>query len=115
VTETTYLRERDHEASRAHDTSREKGVLAYASKYGSTKGVAERIAARLAKHGNRVELRPVDEVDGVDAYSAVVLGSAVFNQAWMIEATEFVQRNQSGLSGRPVWISASGPSATTSA
>jgi menaquinone-dependent protoporphyrinogen oxidase len=105
VTETTHERRPERQALHAHDASQESHVLlTYASKYGSTKGVAERIAARLAKQGNRVELRPVDQVDGVDAYNAVVFGSAVFNQAWMAEAEEFLQRNQGGLSGRPVWI-----------
>jgi menaquinone-dependent protoporphyrinogen oxidase len=104
MTDATNARVPDH-ALHAHDAQRENRVLvAYSSKYGSTKGVAGRIAARLVKRGHRVELRPVDEVDGVDDYSAVVFGSAVFNQAWMVDAEEFVQRNKPGLYGRPLWI-----------
>lgn len=87
------------------DTQREHSVLVvYASKYGSTKGVAERIGARLSERGHRVEVRAVDQTDGVDTYGAVVFGSAVFNQRWMPEGEEFVRRNQAALTGRPVWL-----------
>jgi menaquinone-dependent protoporphyrinogen oxidase len=79
-------------------------LIAYASRYGSTRGVAERIAAKLGERGNRVELRPVSEVNGVSAYSAVVFGSAVFNQIWTPEAEAFVHRNESALASRPVWM-----------
>jgi menaquinone-dependent protoporphyrinogen oxidase len=50
-------------------------LVVYASKYGSTKGVAERIATRLGERCCRVELRPVDQVGSLDAYEAFVRGS----------------------------------------
>ena len=79
-------------------------LLAYASKYGSTKGVADRIAARLRALGNQVELSEVKEVANVSQYGAVILGSPVFNQRWLPEAEEFVRRNREALASRPVWI-----------
>lgn len=49
-------------AGAAHRTGDEPGVLvAYASRYGSTGGVAERIAGTLRARGNRVALRHVDQ------------------------------------------------------
>jgi menaquinone-dependent protoporphyrinogen oxidase len=101
MAETTHMHGSDQQASLAHDTC---VLVAYATRYGSTRGVAERIASRLGERGNRVELLRVDEVDGVSAYGAVIFGSAVFDQAWMSEAQEFVRRNQSGLASRPVWM-----------
>jgi menaquinone-dependent protoporphyrinogen oxidase len=87
------------------DTQREQSVLVvYASTYGSTKGVAERIGARLSERGHRVDVRAVDQTDGVDTYGAVVFGSAVFNQRWMPEGEVFVRRNQAALADRPVWL-----------
>ena len=84
---------------------REPSVLVtYASRFGSTRGVAERIAARLTEHGSRVELTSVDEVEDVSTYDAVVFGGAVFNQRWMPEGEEFVRRNLGALAGRPVWL-----------
>ena len=54
-------------------------LVAYATAHGSTRGVAERLAAGLGGHGNRVELQPVDRVEALDAYDAVVFGSPVYN------------------------------------
>ncbi len=79
-------------------------LVAYASRYGSTKEVAERIAAQLHKRGNRVELCAVDRVDGLESYDAVVFGSAVFNQRWMPEGEEFVRSQLGALCGCPVWL-----------
>lgn len=101
MVETTHPAGPDADAN----TLGERDVLvAYASKYGSTKGVAERIAARLRERGNRVDLRAADQVDGVGAYGAVVFGSAVFSQRWMPEGEEFVRRNRPALAGCPVWL-----------
>ena len=36
-------------------------LVAFATRNGSTRGVGERIAARLEDAGRRVDLRPVDE------------------------------------------------------
>jgi menaquinone-dependent protoporphyrinogen oxidase len=79
-------------------------LVAYATKHGSTRGVAERIAASLREAGNRVELRPGDQLSDVSAYDAVVFGSPVFNQRWLPEAEQFVQRNLAALAVRPVWL-----------
>jgi menaquinone-dependent protoporphyrinogen oxidase len=79
-------------------------LVACASRFGSTRGVAERIAATLRKGGHRVELRACDEVADVGAYDAVVFGSPVFNQRWMPEGDEFVKQNVGALSALPVWL-----------
>jgi menaquinone-dependent protoporphyrinogen oxidase len=79
-------------------------LVACGSKYGSTRGVAERIARTLAQSGNHVELQPADQVADASAYDAVVFGSPVFNQRWLPEAEQFVQRNREALAGRPVWL-----------
>ena len=79
-------------------------LVAYASAQGSTEGVAERIAARLAEHGARVEVRPVDKVDDIESYAAVILGSAVYGQRWIPSATEFISRNADALADRDVWL-----------
>jgi menaquinone-dependent protoporphyrinogen oxidase len=79
-------------------------LVVYASAHGSTKGVAERIAARLAERGARVEVRPVDEVDDIGAYDSVILGSAVYSQSWIPNASEFLRRNADVLADRRVWL-----------
>lgn len=85
------------------------GVLvAYASAHGSTREIAERIAARLRGHGVRAEAADVDSVASLDGYRAVVVGSAVHDRAWLPGAARFVERNTDGLSRRPVWLFAVG-------
>ncbi len=79
-------------------------LVAYASRFGSTWGVAERVAARLRTGGNHVDVRPADQVGDASAYDAVVLGSAVFNQRWLPDADQFVKRNLDVLATRPVWL-----------
>jgi menaquinone-dependent protoporphyrinogen oxidase len=79
-------------------------LVVYASRYGSTVGIAERIASRLRQRGHRVELHPAGQVKDVRRFDAVVFGSAVFNQAWMPEGDEFVLRNRDVLARLPVWM-----------
>jgi menaquinone-dependent protoporphyrinogen oxidase len=99
----------------AHAEATPKGVkemnvlVAYASRFGSTRGIAECIAEKLQQQGTPVEARPVEAAGDLGGYDAVVVGSAVFAGHWMEEASEFVRRNRAVLAGRPVWLFSSGP------
>jgi menaquinone-dependent protoporphyrinogen oxidase len=86
-----------------------KTLVAYATKHGSTKGIAERIAARLRAAGLEAEVLPVGEVADVKAYDAVVLGSALYMFHWLAEAKSFAGRNRQDLAARPLWLFSSGP------
>jgi menaquinone-dependent protoporphyrinogen oxidase len=81
-----------------------KVAVGYASANGSTKGVAKECADRLTKAGVQVDVRPIDELDGIDGYVAVVLGSAIHNMAWLPQAATFVQAHRVELAARPVWL-----------
>ncbi len=83
--------------------------VAYASKHGSTRGIAERIAARLSSRGLAAEALPVGAVRDAKAYDAVVLGSSLYMFHWMKDANAFAERNRAALAGRPVWLFSSGP------
>ena len=54
-------------------------LVGYATKHGSTRGVAERIAARLREHGLGVDVRALRGTEDAAAYDAVVFGSAVYS------------------------------------
>ena len=84
-------------------------LLAYASKHGSTEGIARHIATRLAELGRSCEATAVAEVETLEHADAVVLGSAIYAGSWMKEATEFVDRHERALSTMPVWLFSSGP------
>ena len=79
-------------------------LVAYATAHGSTRGVAERIASRLADHGVEAECLSVDQVKGLDAYDSAVVGSAIHDQAWLPEARQFVTDNAAALWAKPVWL-----------
>jgi menaquinone-dependent protoporphyrinogen oxidase len=51
-------------------------VIAYASRAGSTAGVAEAIGETMAASGAQVVVRPMTEVEDLAPYRAVVAGSA---------------------------------------
>ena len=87
----------------------DKVLLAYASRYGSTAGIAEKIADVLRAAGHEVDLRPVGQVGGLDSYSAVILGSAVYYGSWRKEAEKFLISQSEALQGKKVWFFSSGP------
>ena len=89
-----------------------KAIVVYASKYGSTKGIAEFIAEKLQQRGILAEVRDVEAVQDLGGFDAFVIGSAVYMGHWMKETTEFVRRNRSVLANRPVWLFSSGPLGT---
>ena len=79
-------------------------LVAYATRYGATRSIAERIAARLREHGHQVVVHASDRPVDAAMYDAVVVGSSVYNQAWLPAAQEFVRQNLDALAGRPVWM-----------
>jgi len=81
-----------------------KVLATYASKYGATREVADRIAATLRGYGMEADVRPAKDKPDVAAYDAVILGSAVFASSWMKEAADFAASNAAPLSERPVWL-----------
>jgi menaquinone-dependent protoporphyrinogen oxidase len=78
-------------------------LVAYASRRGSTREVAERIAARLRDHGLAVHLDPLLGREEVGRFQAVVLGSPIYSGEWETEAIEFLRRNAPALAGHPLW------------
>jgi menaquinone-dependent protoporphyrinogen oxidase len=79
----------------------DKILVTYASRTGFTVGVAEAIGKTLAEHGAAVDVLPMNEVDDLSLYRAVVAGSAIQNKQWLPEAMGFVQMNQAVLSRKP--------------
>ncbi|MCP4610447.1 MAG: hypothetical protein GY845_17200, partial [Planctomycetes bacterium] len=79
-----------------------KILIAYASESGTTAEVAEAIGEVLCQEGNTVETKWVKNVNDLNNYDAVIIGSAIQYNKWMPEATEFVTANQNILSKLPV-------------
>lgn len=79
-----------------------KILVTYASRGGSTAGVAEAIANTLTEQGILVELYPMEDVHDLSAYSAVIAGSAIQIDKWLPEASDFISRYQKELVQIPV-------------
>jgi menaquinone-dependent protoporphyrinogen oxidase len=86
-----------------------KILVTSASKHGSTEEIGAFVAARLRERGQDAEAVPIEQVDGLLGYDAVVLGSAVYLGSWMKEAKAFVKAKRERLASLPVWLFSSGP------
>ena len=86
-----------------------KVLVAYATKYGATEEIAERISQVLKNAGFSVDLRPAAQIGDLSPYDAVVLGSAVYAGQWRKEAAEFLTENEKALAERPTWLFSDGP------
>lgn len=87
-------------------------LVAYATKHGATKGIAEKIGHVLREGGWQAEVLPADRAasgSDLDSYDAVVLGSAVYGGQWRKGAASFLEAHEGTLAGRPVWLFSSGP------
>lgn len=84
-------------------------LVAYATKYGSTAGIAEKIGETLRGAGVQADVVPAERADNVVGYDAVILGSAVYAGTWRKEAVEFLETNEKALAERPTWFFSSGP------
>ena len=84
-------------------------LVAYATKYGATAEIAEKISQVLRQAGLHVDVLPADRVGDLSPYRAVVLGSAVYAGQWRKEAAMFLEANEKQLTDRPVWLFSSGP------
>lgn len=86
------------------------GVLvAYATKYGSTREVAEAIARTLGDRGLEVAVHPAHEVRDLSGYDAVIVGGPLYYFHWHRDARRFLGRHKQALARVPVAVFALGP------
>jgi menaquinone-dependent protoporphyrinogen oxidase len=90
-------------------TAEARVLVAYATKKGSTKEVAEAVADVLREHGADVDFRRADDVTDVGAYEAVVLGGALYMGRWHSDAQRFLLKHRNALSVLPVFVFGMGP------
>jgi menaquinone-dependent protoporphyrinogen oxidase len=83
-------------------------LVCYASRYGSTRGIAEIIADELRDAGYEVTLSPVSDVGDPGNYDAVIIGSPLYMGKWLVEAREYVSRFRNSLRSRPVAVFTAG-------
>lgn len=89
-----------------------KVLVAFASRHGSTQGIAEHIASTLTGRGITTVTAAVEDVEGLDDVDAIVLGGAAYLAHWLKPAVRFAKEHRAELSAKPVWLFCSGPLGT---
>lgn len=84
-------------------------LVAYATRYGSTKEVAEKVAATLRQAGLEVDLQPARDVRDLTPYEGVVVGAPLIIGRWHKDARQFVSRQRRALETLRVAVFALGP------
>jgi len=84
-------------------------LVGYATRYGSTREVAEAVAADLRERGETVEVRPLGEVYALDGYGPVVLGAPMYMGRLHGDMLEFLTWHRESLQEHPVAVFALGP------
>jgi len=79
----------------------QKVLIAYDTIHGSTAEVAENIGTSLCAEGYLVDVRFVGNVDSLDAYDAVIIGSAIYRFTWLADALAFMETNRETLASMP--------------
>lgn len=84
-------------------------LIAYASRHGSTREVAETVERILAANGVQTTTLPVLEVRDLEGYTGVVLGGSIYQTALQREALLFLRRHREALGQLPLALFALGP------
>jgi len=79
----------------------ERILITYATRTGSTEGVAKTIGETLSLMGETVDVIPMQDVKDLSAYKAVIAGSAIQAANWLPEAMDFVKDNREVLTQKP--------------
>jgi menaquinone-dependent protoporphyrinogen oxidase len=86
-----------------------KVLVAYGSKRGGTRGIAETIAATLRETGDVVDVLDAKTVRSLDGYEMAFIGGALYAGRWHKTARRLVKRRADALRSIPVWLFSSGP------
>ena len=84
-------------------------LVAYGTRYGSTREVAETVAATLEEQGVEADVKQAREVRSLDGYDAVVLGTPLYLGALHKDVRALLEKNQAALERTPFALFALGP------
>jgi menaquinone-dependent protoporphyrinogen oxidase len=84
-------------------------LVAYATRYGSTTGVAEAVGAELGARGLSATVKPARDVTSLDGVDAVVLGAPLYIGSMPKDARSFLARHRAALERLPVAVFVLGP------
>ena len=83
-------------------------LVAYASRYGSTAEIARAVGDALSQTGLDVDVVSAREANDLGLYGAVVLGTSIRMEKPLKDAMDFARRHQSALARMPVALFSAG-------
>jgi menaquinone-dependent protoporphyrinogen oxidase len=84
-------------------------LVAYGTKRGSTREVAETIGAALRERGLEVDVSPARKIERLERYDCAVVGGALYRGLWHRHARRLLRKNRRLLSEGPLAVFAMGP------
>jgi len=83
-----------------------KVLVAYATRYGSTKEIAEAISETIKKKGIETDCMDINTInpENMSVYDAFFIGSPLQLGKWLPEAKEFMQFRRDFLNKKPVFV-----------
>ncbi len=88
---------------------RDSILIAYSSRHGSTRQVADAVAAALEEHGEGAEVRAAASVQDPSEYAAVIVGAPIYVGRWHRDGRSFLRRHREALGRVPLAVFATGP------
>lgn len=79
-----------------------KVLVAYATEYGSTREVAQKVGEILKSKGFRVNVSDISDISDISSYNAAVIGAPVMKFRFLPTARKFVKNNKDALAKIPV-------------
>ena len=76
-------------------------LVAYLSKAGSTKEVAEEIGKIFNTNGIETDIKELTAVQNLDRYSGIIVGAPINGFRWLPEAEKFIEDNKERLKNLP--------------
>jgi menaquinone-dependent protoporphyrinogen oxidase len=76
-------------------------LVTYATRSGTTVGVAEAIAETLRTCGVEVDVAPIGTLNNIARYDAAVIGSAIRMGRWLPKAVKYVEAHREALNRIP--------------
>lgn len=84
-------------------------LIAYASRYESTKEIADFIGHQLASHKEfKVTVVDADSVECLAPYQAVIIGSPIYADDWLPSARELIMKHERELAHKELWLFSTG-------
>ncbi|WP_435299377.1 flavodoxin domain-containing protein [Timonella sp. A28] len=89
-------------------------LVTAASRHGSTREIAAVIEQELQTMNFECDLKEPRDVESVEGYDAVIVGSAIYVGQWLGEARDLIERVGPAMKERKVWLFSSGLADTPS-